>query len=436
MRLELTLSRYLIKPIFSILLAIGATIGVACLLVVLSLFENYYLSIEKIFMGIHPHIEIHKAGMRLDEFADIAKELEKNYPEIEMVRPALYEKVKIEIAETTVKKVFCVRGDDTLHKICYTPDKNVAAKDIETQYGFYKQKRRFMELNLKGIIVKDNKAIMDIEKVIRASAFELNRLEQTKDQSGATLPLGFFMDKVPINVIPPKDFLFSIFEGKQNQHFKLLGTLDLGIKEGELPLLLMSLKNAQNLLNKPSYINTIEIRLFNPYQSEEVAQYIRKYLNNSFSIISWTETEQSSLLFLKITRWMAFAIVFCVSIVAAISVYSTLLLAVMQNRKKISILKALGMKDNSIRLIFIVNALTIGIFGIIMGSLIGYGGSELLIANFSETLKPLGLDDPQTEISAATFLVVVFTTLGLFFITAIIPSKYAISVDIVENLQS
>ena len=89
------LSRQLIPPLFSALLGIGATIGVGCLLIVLSLFKNYYLSTEKVFMGIHPHIEVHKDIMSEGEANGLIQKLKHLYPEISGIGPAIYEQMKI-----------------------------------------------------------------------------------------------------------------------------------------------------------------------------------------------------------------------------------------------------------------------------------------------------------------------------------------------------
>lgn len=105
--LELMLSRYLIKPLFSILLGLGAIIGVICLLVVLSLFQNYFLSAEKVFMGVHPHIEIHKE-MTEDESHKIVEELKNAFPEITNAKPALYLHKRIIISKADIVEAACV----------------------------------------------------------------------------------------------------------------------------------------------------------------------------------------------------------------------------------------------------------------------------------------------------------------------------------------
>jgi len=431
--LELILSRTLVKPLFSLLLGIGATIGVACLLMVLSLFQNYYLSTEKVFMGIHPHIEIYKEDMQLTESEAIVRQLQQTYPVIDMIAPAIYKKVKVELAEVEVKKASCVLKAGKSPALCRNlVDKILSEDTVVSREGFNIFKRETKEVFLKGISVYDNRTVMQLTKII-TGVINFNRLKQNTNANNYPIPWGFFMEMPPKSVL--EDYLLNVPQVGSQQHlFRLIGALEMGRKKGQEPLLIMSLENAQTVLNLPGRANTIEIRIKEPYQSDQVAKQLQETLGHQFTVHNWTEREQASFTFLRMTKIMAFAILFSISIVAAISVYSTLLLAVMQNQKKISILKALGIKNRNIYLVFITHALTIGVMGIIAGSLLGYVGSEWLVAHFADSLQKVGLDNPHTEITLIDLLLTTGITLLLFLLTAIIPAYKAVTIDPVENL--
>jgi len=55
--------------------------------------------------------------------------------------------------------------------------------------------------------------------------------------------------------------------------------------------------------------------------------------------------------------------------------------------------------------------------------------------NLTDNNKNLGLENPQTRISFQDFVTISLLTLGLFFLTAIIPARRAVAVDPVDNLQ-
>jgi len=434
--LELMLSRYLIKPLFSILLGLGAIIGVICLLVVLSLFQNYFLSAEKVFMGVHPHIEIHKQ-MTEDESHQMVEQLKNAFPEITAAKPALYLPTRIIISKAEIVEAACVVNKQN-QSFCldmnkYPPDDT--EYDIIVKEGFNLSEKKDEKVLIKGITVDDNETVMEIKKIMNGS-LDLERLGQTQDSNGFVLPFGFYMEQSFFNEVSGT-FLVSFPElaGEKLNHFRLNGGLKLGTKRGELPLVVMSLNILQGLINKPNQLNTIEIKLATAYDSETVANVIQNRLGTEFQVTSWMEKEKAAFAFLNMIKFMILLIIFSICLVAALSVYSTLSLAVIENRKKISILKALGIKDSSIYLIFISNALTIGMVGVVMGGLLGYLSSHYFILYFGENLRALGIENPETQLTQGDILLTATATLLLFLITAIMPARNAIKMDVVDNLR-
>jgi len=427
--LELTLSKYLIKRIYSILLTIGAIIGVASLIIILSLFYNYYLSSEKVFMGIHPHIEIHKNMTAQDSLKLIAR-IQNNIDEIVNIQPALYVKMRAEVSEVSRTKAFCIQQDDTMRCHSLTD----GAGDLHTRYGFHIKKKQVTEILLKGICLDNGKAVMDFQKLINGGT-NLNRIEQYEDTNHNPLPPGFYLEQGLFNAL--SGFFLIHFKGLETRkkQYWLNGSLDMGTKKGQYPLMIMSLASAQYATNNKDLINTIEIRVKQPYKANYVSQKIRVLLNdNSFQVENWIEKEKASFTFLTIIKWMIFAIIFSISIVAAISIFSTLYLTVLENRKKIAILKALGMKNASIYIIFLLKTLTIGLTGTTFGCLLGYSGSHGFIYLFKESLEKLGIENPQPHLSIEDICIVAALTIGLFLLTAIIPARNAVKIEPIEGL--
>lgn len=428
--LELMLSRHLIKPIFSILLGLGAIIGVTCLLVVLSLFQNYFLSSEKVFMGIHPHIEIHKE-MTEDDGWEILKQLKNAFPELTDAKPALYLQTQLSISKADIVDAACAIEQN--QSFCLEKYEGEFSKIVVKQ-GFNLSEKKDEKVLIKGIVVDGSDTVMEIKRIINGS-LDLKRLTQTEDSNGNVLPFGFYMEQSFFNEISGA-FLVSFPElaGDKFNHFRLNGGLKLGTKRGELPLFIMSLDILQALVNKPKQLNTIEIKVAKPYESDEIAQAIQNRLGTEYQVTSWIEKEKAAFAFLNIIKFMIFMIVFSICLVAAISVYSTLSLAVIENRKKISILKALGLKESSIYLIFISNALMIGIVGVVIGGILGYISSHYFIVYFGENLRALGIVNPEIQLTQAYFLITATATLLLFLLTAIVPARNAIRMDAVDNL--
>ena len=425
---EFLLSKLLVKRLYSILLSLGAIIGVSSLIIILSLFHNYYLSSEKVFMGIHPHIEIHK-DMSVDEAYQKIKQLKQKFSKITAIQPALYLRVKSEISEVNRIKAFCVNEADQL--TCYSQN---STEEIITKYGFNIKEKQSIEFFLKGILIEpDGKTVMDIKKLLDGST-ELYRLEQNTDENKNPIPFAFYIEEGIFKTL--SGYFLMHFPSISNTKFQywLNGTIDMGTRKGKDPLLIMSLKNAQKVLNKKDYVNTIEIQIIKPYNAEKISQDIKLFLGSNYKVENWIQKEKASFMFLTIIKWMIFSIIFSISLVAAISIFSTLYLTVLENRKKICILKALGMKNTSIYYIFLIKTLKIGFIGTTIGSIFGYAGSYYFILFFKDSLEKLGLENPQNQITFTDISIIWLSTIILFLLTSIIPARNAVSIDTIEGL--
>lgn len=431
---EFSLSRAIIKSKYTIILTLGAVIGVMCLIVITSLFNNYYLTSENVFMGIYPHIQIQRENMTEEKASSIVKELETKFPGIEAAAPALYWKAKTVISKVHKKKFFCI--EEGGEYVCFDNDRHPPDVKIHIRYGFTITRKKKLTAMIKGISVRDNETVSGIKKIINGST-TLDDLELTIDKNKNPLPWRFYLqqDLFP-GAVGLKDFLFQ-FPGISEKQYHLFqkGTLGMGTQKGQYPLVVMSLKNAQQCLNLGNTANAIEIRLKDPYNAEQTAKEIEQLLGPGYSLKTWIGHSRASFAFLGIIKIMILSIIFSIAVVAAIGMISTLTLIVMQNRGKIAILKSMGIKNASIYKIFILNTGLTGVIGVTAGTLLGYAASHGMIKFFGENLKKLGIKDPQILIQNQEILIIALLVIALFILTAIIPSKRAIATDVVDGLQ-
>jgi ABC-type lipoprotein release transport system permease subunit len=436
---EFSLSKAIIRAKYTAILTAGAVIGVTCLIVINSLFNNYYLSSENIFMGIHPHIQIHKENMSPKETGHIINILKSRFPDILMIKPAIYQKVEAVIEKTHKKKFFGMRKGKNGPLVPLDTDKYVKGTPVVTRYGFTIVKKKKQTFLLKGITVQHGKTVSAVKKIINGST-RLRDLNINRDQNGNPLPMSVYLQQ---DVFPSsmglQDYLIR-FPGLNNKRSHLLqkGTLDMGTRKGEYPLLVMSIKNARKCLGKKKEndsVNTLEIKLKDPYKAKKRAEQIVKLLDQEVETKTWIQHSKGSFAFLEIIKVMIMAIIFSISVVAAIGMISTLTLIVMQNKAKIAILKSMGIKHSSIYKIFILNTGLTGVTGVIAGTIGGLAVSHLLIRYLGDTLEKLGIKDPHILMSPGDLSVIAVSIIGLFLLTAIIPSRHAIKTDVVQGLQ-
>jgi hypothetical protein len=285
---EFSLSRAIIRSKYTIILTLGAIIGVTCLIVITSLFNNYYLTSENIFMGIHPHVCVQKEGMTLEQNQAIASQLKEKFPGIETAAPALYRQVNSVISKVNKKKFFCVRENHGF--VCYDREKHPPDVKLIPRYGFTIVEKKNVTILLKGITVENNQTASGIKKIINGST-RLDDLDFNFDENNNPLPWRFYMqqDLFP-GAFGLKDFLVCFPGIGDNQHhFLQKGTLSMGTQKGKYPLVVMSLRNAGKCLRSGNLANTIEIKLKNPYTAESVSRKIRGLLGKNFKVTTWIQ---------------------------------------------------------------------------------------------------------------------------------------------------
>lgn len=434
--LELYLARQLVKPIFTILLAIGALIGVACFLMVSSLMRNYVVSLEELFTGLHPHVEVSAEQIDDETFSVLKEQIRAAHEEVQQVRPAIYQHIELHYGRANRYRTSC-RAVDGGPVCAATAGADLAEAPLLRRTGFELNTKGHRPYLLKGIDFSAGPPVLRLDSILQASFGDYQRLTQTENTNGQPIARGFYAEGLPADDMLEHYLLGTRLgtgaDPEAWQHFRLLGLLDLGRQKGSEPLVLMALPVAQDLLGVRSF-NTVEVALRTPGAAETVAAAIAARIGDDYSVTSWIAQERESFAFLATVRTIAFVLISSISLVAAIGVYSTLSLAVMQNRQKIAILMALGLSRRRIYLVFLSSAWVIALIGLVLGSLTGVLGSEQLLLLFQDELARLGIQETRTLLGAPDLLQVAVFVLVLFSLTAWMPARRAANLDPIDNL--
>ncbi len=148
------------------------------------------------------------------------------------------------------------------------------------------------------------------------------------------------------------------------------------------------IKTAQILENQTGVVNEIRVRLADPLRSREIAQRISA--ETSYKAVSWEEANEELLSTFKIRNFLMFTIVGAILLVASFGTYNIISTITHEKARDIAIMKSLGISERSVRLIFVLEALIIGLFGAMLGFVLGYlltvGVGSIEIKNpFSDT---------------------------------------------------
>ncbi|MBP6219192.1 MAG: ABC transporter permease [Oligoflexales bacterium] len=202
--------------------------------------------------------------------------------------------------------------------------------------------------------------------------------------------------------------------------FKILGVYDSGLHHYDSKLVLLSIPAAQKLLNMDDNLVTgLEIGLKNPNKSAEIAQK----MNDSYdlSVKEWQSYNHNIFEAMRNERTIIAFIVALVAFVASFNILATLFIFVSQKQRDISVLKSLGASNRQILAIFLKQSTLMGliggVLGLVLALLISYFLSNYPFIDLPDIylLAKLPIEyDPRVYLGACLVAIIVSSLAGLY----------------------
>ncbi len=228
------------------------------------------------------------------------------------------------------------------------------------------------------------------------------------------------------------------------EKFKISSVFSTGLAEFDQNVIFMPFANANSLFELSELDINLEIFLKKPEKVEQVKNQFIKMFSDHY-VYSWTDLNKSFFGALKVERNVMFIILTLIIIVAAFNIISGLTILVKNKTKEIAILRTLGISKNSIARIFFLIGFTIGLLatitGVIMGVLFSYYIEEiriLITSIFNISLFPeeiYFLSQMPSEINLTYILIVSLFSLLITFFATIFPSISAAKLDPIQALK-
>ncbi|PPR16847.1 MAG: Lipoprotein-releasing system transmembrane protein LolE [Alphaproteobacteria bacterium MarineAlpha9_Bin3] len=157
--------------------------------------------------------------------------------------------------------------------------------------------------------------------------------------------------------------------------FNIAGTFDLGMYEYDSSVLFMSINNLRDFIGyTDNKVDHIEIFYDNPDNSDLYSYNIKKKLDSlepGNIVVPWTSRHKQLSSALEVERTVMFIILTLIIIVAAFNIISSMIMLVRDKESSISILRTIGVTDKSILKIFVIVGSSIGFIGTTFGLIIG-----------------------------------------------------------------
>ena len=228
------------------------------------------------------------------------------------------------------------------------------------------------------------------------------------------------------------------------QKFIITSIFSTGLAEFDQNIVFIPFENANSLFELTDMDINLEIFLNKPEKVELIKNEIQKNFNEYY-VYSWADLNKSFFGALKVERNVMFIILTVIIIVAAFNIISGLTILVKNKTREIAILRTLGVSKNSIAKIFFITGFSIGFLatftGVSIGILFSYYIEDiriLITTIFNIKLFPeeiYFLSQMPSEINFTYISIISFFSLAITFIATIFPSLSAARLDPIKALK-
>tara|TARA_Y100000590_G_scaffold461936_1_gene624778 strand:+ start:1098 stop:2333 length:1236 start_codon:yes stop_codon:yes gene_type:complete len=385
--------------VISIFSFTGITLGVAILIIVMSVMNGFRTELISKILGFNPHI--------------IVKPYERKINEIDVGK---IEKLKKNILRTS----FTFNGQGILINKQNTTGVLVRSMLENNIHEIYLINEGIIDGSIKSF----KKGTVSIGKEL-AISLDLIAGDEITLMSTSNL-------QTPFGNMPVQE------------RFLVSSVFSTGLAEFDQNVIFMPFENANSLFEISDKDINLEIFLKEPDKVEPIKKQVQDILDDHY-VYSWADLNKSFFAALKVERNVMFIILTLIIIVAAFNIISGLTILVKNKTKEIAILRTLGISKSSIIKIFFLIGFTIGflatVTGITIGVLFSYYIEEirvLITSIFKVQLFPeeiYFLSQMPSELNLGYILIILFFSLLITFLATIFPSVSAAKLDPIKALK-
>ena len=371
--------------IISLFSFLGIMLGVAILIIVMSVMNGFRSDLTEKIIGLNPHLIL-----QFNNEKDL-----KNTKKI------------LSIKYKNINTTESISGEGII--LTNNKAKGILIKGIS-------EKDKFQSFTNKEII-KGNLKDFTTGTVMIGGELAYNLNLEIGDK--INIVSSSFID-TPFGSIPMQD------------NFRIAGLFNSGFYEFDQNLIYLELNDSRSIFDKQDGSVDLEVFLKNPFLAEKYKKDIES-INQNIFVSTWSDTNKSFFNALKVERNVMFIILTLIIIVAAFNIISGLTILIKNKTKEIAIIKTLGLSENSIIKSFFLTGFVIGFLATITGVFFGVIFSIYIdeIRNFLSMIFGINifpsdvyyLEKMPSEINFISVSIIFFLSLLITSLASYFPAK-------------
>jgi len=372
----------------SLISMLGIALGVAALIVVLSVMNGFQTELRGRILAVVSHIQIGGATGEMADWQEVAKQTE-GQPHVLAAAPYVQAQGMLSFGQS-------VRG-----------------------------------AMVRGILPDLEDRVADFGPHMKAGRLDSLTPDSFNIVLGSELAnaLGVFVgDKVTL--IAPQGVVTPAGVVPRLKTFTVSGLFEVGMFEYDSGMALIRMEDAQRLYRMDDRVSGVRLKLDDLFKAPAVARQLAGKINTAAYLSDWTRSHANFFRAVQIEKNMMFIILSLIVAVAAFNIVSTLVMAVTDKRADIAILRTLGASPGSVMAIFIVQGALIGFIGLGLGI---FGGVTLalnvdVVVPFIERVLGTQLFDKQvyyiSSLPSELQWGDVMTVTGVSFVLSLVATLY------------
>lgn len=419
---ELLLALRYLRPrrsfvsIITVISIIGVALGVAVLIIVISVMSGFGHDLRQKILGFNAPIVIQQSDKPMDHYEDVMRLVSSNR-NVTGVAPFLLGPVLVETQPTNGGNALFttpfIRGVDvnTEGTVSALPQSVLPGGSFDLSG---------QSIVIGSVFAEEN----DLDVGDHVSIYSPSELKKMAEdvQHGRT----------NVEAILPDDYTVT-------------GIFDVGYYDYDADFIAASLENVQDLYDLEDNVHGLSVQIRDPMQAGEVKQQLENTLGSNYQISTWEEQNRQLLGAITVEKCLMYYIMFFIVIVASFGITCTLITFVVMKTREIGLMKAVGATNYQVMLVFVLQSVVVSVFGVASG--LGLGLFALYIRNdFLHFMNRLtgfelfpasiyGFNELPAIIAPMDLIIICGGSFVICLLAAVLPARHASKMNTVEALR-